>query len=233
MQIASNNLYKFAEEDAPSSDSENQWNIIVIDSKTTNQSFYKILFNKFSFKNKTALPCYVNSLSKAEKYIQSKNHIPVIIIDCASKDLEPIFNFIKIHRDIIKGKLIKVILVNVNDKATLNDSNKSDINGIIKQSDFNQFVVTSTIIFNLQSHLDLLELENNRKNLNNIIEATNRFVPRMFLKLLNKESIADINVGSRDRQIIGHRKFCVSVLLKISAADVICICIKCSTSCHA
>lgn len=192
-------LFIFSEENASShkKNLEPCWKILVITNNTVFDSFIKETCANFVFEQKNILLLQATSASEAAQILEQTLDISLMILDLDIGDSASNLKLIKSIRKNLNNFFLRIILyANSSD----NEISKTDIfnydihNFLFKSNLDSKFFIniTKTALKNFQ-HFHYAEEE--KKQLQSIADSANRFVPYMFLSLLNKKNITEAHLS--------------------------------------
>ncbi len=208
MSEASKNLFAavaeddeliFAEEDdAPEEKPlEPSWKILIVDDDIEIHNITKLALNDFTFENKLITFISAYSGKEAKEIIEANPDIALILLDVVMETEEAGLEVVKYIRDILDNKLVRIILRTGQPGQVPEDVVivSYDINDYKTKTELTNKKLFTTVVTALRAFRALTQIEASKSELEKIAAASARFVPREFLKVLNRESIVDARLG--------------------------------------
>lgn len=170
------------------------WKMLIVDDDPDIHEFVKAVLADFSFegKNLTLLSAYTTP--EAVDLVTQHSDISVVLLDVMMEEKESGLKFIRYLREHLKNTFIRIIIC-TGERDFAAEKNiilNYDINDYLGKTELNPGALFSAVVMAVRSFCHLQEIENSKQQLQDVVGATSRFVPKMFLKLLKKDSIADV-----------------------------------------
>ena len=123
----------------------------------------------------------------------------MILLDVVMEEDDSGLQFVKCLRDELSNQMIRIILRTgqpgmAPEARVIADY---DINDYRTKTELTSQKMFNTMIVALRSFRDMMAIEAHKDELQNMVDAFERFVPQEFLRILNKESITDVQLGDQ------------------------------------
>lgn len=187
----------FSENDNLSLSEGDSWKIIIVDDEAEIHKVTKLVLNDFTFEGKTLTFLSAYSGAEVKALIEKHPDTALILLDVVMETEEAGLEAVKYIRDVLGNLLVRIILRTgqpgqaPEDVVIIN----YDINDYKTKTELTTRKLFTAIVTALRSFRALTKLEESRRNLAKIAQASARFVPRQFLHFLHKESIVDAQLG--------------------------------------
>lgn len=164
----------FAEEDSnPVKIIDAKWKLMIVDDEQEVHSVTKMVLSKFVYEGKSLDFYSAYSASEAKKVILENPDTALILLDVVMEDDNAGLQFVKYIRDVLKNKLIRIILRTgqagqaPEEKIVID----YDINDYKEKTELTSQKFFSSVVSALRSYRDLSALETSRKGLRKIIDS--------------------------------------------------------------
>jgi adenylate cyclase len=215
MSKASKNLFAagddeliFAEEDdaelifAEEDDAEEEqikypWKILIVDDEVEIHNITKLALRDFNFEGKPIEFFSAYSGKESKETIKNIPDLALILLDVVMETEEAGLEVVKYIRDILDNQAVRIILRTGQPGQIPEDVVivSYDINDYKTKTELTNKKLFTTVVTALRSFRALTQIEASKSELEKIAAASARFVPRQFLKFLNRESIVDAKLG--------------------------------------
>jgi adenylate cyclase len=174
-----------------------RWKILIVDDEKDIHIVTKLVLSDCSFKNKKLEFISAYSGEEARKLIQEHSDTALILLDVVMEEDDSGLKFLEYLRNELQNKLVRVILTTgqPGKAPQLKVIVDYDINDYKQKTDMTKESYHSSVILALRTFYTLQDLEKKCFELNKQCEATERFVPKIFLDILNKRNIVDVNLA--------------------------------------
>lgn len=176
---------------------QNIWKVLIVDDEQDIHNVTKLAFEDFSFEQKNILFLSAFSVEEAKKLIQEHPDTALILLDVVMEEDDSGLQFVKYLREELKNNMVRIILRtgqpgHAPEKKVVIDY---DINDYKEKSELTVQKFYTAVVLALRSFRDLSDLEAKKKEVEKSSEIAEQFMPKSFLKLLNKDSISNIKLG--------------------------------------
>lgn len=188
----------FAEEDdAEEEQIESSWNILIVDDEVEIHNITKLALRDFKFEGKPIEFFSAYSGKESKETIKNIPDLALILLDVVMETEEAGLEVVKYIRDILDNQIVRIILRTGQPGQIPEDVVivSYDINDYKTKTELTNKKLFTTVVTALRSFRALTQIEASKSELEKIAAASARFVPRQFLKFLNRESIVDAKLG--------------------------------------
>lgn len=193
-------LYVFAEENPLPTTANPTWKLLILDDDDDIHRSLRDVFSEFSFNEKKVTIFNAYSTADAISTMQEHPDIAAVLLDIYMQESESGLTFVKYLRETLKNHSIQIIIfTEKNYPAHPGLKNNIvldyDIDDYIEKTDITPEKIFSIVVMALRSFQHLTQIEAAQKETQNIANAMDRFLPHMFLKILNRKSIVDVKLS--------------------------------------
>lgn len=173
------------------------WKILVVDDDVEIHDITKLVLDDFTFDGKPLTFMSAYSGKEAKALIEQHPDTALILLDVVMETDDAGLEVVKYIRDVLGNLLVRIILRTgqpgqaPEDVVIIN----YDINDYKTKTELTTRKVFTALVTALRAFRALNKLEESRRELAKIAQASARFVPRQFLHFLHKESIVDAKLG--------------------------------------
>ena len=173
------------------------WKILVVDDEAEIHDVTKLVLNDFIFESKPITFISAYSGEEAKALIEKHPDTALILLDVVMESDDAGLEVVKYIRDVLGNLLVRIILRTGQPGQAPEDVViiHYDINDYKTKTELTTRKLFTAIVSALRSFRALTRLEESRRQLAQIAQASARFVPRQFLHFLQKESIVDAKLG--------------------------------------
>ncbi|MCU0547038.1 MAG: response regulator [Oscillatoriaceae cyanobacterium Prado104] len=185
------------EEEAAARPIEENWKILIVDDEIEIHNITKLALDDFTFENKLITFISAYSGKEAKEIIKKNPDIALILLDVVMETEEAGLEVVKYIRDILDNQLVRIILRTGQPGQVPEDVVivSYDINDYKTKTELTNKKLFTTVVTALRAFRALTQIEASKSELEKIAAASARFVPREFLKFLQRESIVDARLG--------------------------------------
>lgn len=186
--------YKARESPISAADS---WKILIVDDEAEIHNVTKLVLNDFSFDGKPLTFLSAYSGTEAITLLEKNPNTALILLDVVMEYEDSGLEAVKYIREVLGNLLVRIILRTgqpgqaPEDVVIIN----YDINDYKTKTELTTRKLFTAVVTALRAFRALTKLEESRRELAEIVQASARFVPRQFLHFLHKESIVDVQLG--------------------------------------
>ena len=176
---------------------QNGWKVLIVDDETHIHNTTKSALRRFAFEGKALNFISAYSGEEAKALIQKHPDTALILLDVVMETGDAGLEVAKYIRQELKNQLVRIVLRTGQPGQAPEDQIivDYDINDYKAKIELTSEKLFTTILGALRSFRDLANIEASRKELQQLVEATQRFVPYEFLSFLEKQSIVDVRLG--------------------------------------
>lgn len=191
MIIKNKDLYQFAEEPEDGvSQKINGWKILTIDPEENIHSKVKEQLKDFRFEDKEIVFFNASSYEEAKRILNENGDFAIVI---TKSNLDTL----KYIRDTLKKNDTRIIIfTSQNDASEKQFILDYDIHIELNINQLSDSILFSSLLSALRAYSNLSIIKKGKEIREEIIIAANRFVPQSFLKILKKDSIANIELDN-------------------------------------
>ncbi|WP_293149683.1 MULTISPECIES: adenylate/guanylate cyclase domain-containing protein [unclassified Microcoleus] len=173
------------------------WKILIVDDEIEIHNITKLALNEFIFENKAIAFISAYSGKEAKEIIEAHPDIALILLDVVMETEEAGLEVVKYIRDILENQVVRIILRTGQPGQVPEDVVivSYDINDYKTKTELTNKKLFTTVVTALRAFRALTQIEASKSELEKIAAASARFVPREFLKFLQRESIVDARLG--------------------------------------
>ena len=173
------------------------WKILIVDDESEIHNITKLVLNDFSFKGKSLTIISAYSGQEAKELLKENPDTALILLDVVMETDDAGLDVVKYIRDVLDNLLVRIILRTGQPGEAPEDVViiHYDINDYKTKTELTTRKLFTAIVTALRSFSALTKLEESRRELAQIAQASARFVPRQFLHFLQKDSIVDVKLG--------------------------------------
>jgi two-component system sensor histidine kinase ChiS len=175
----------------------NSWKVLVVDDEAEIHNVTKLVLNGFTFEGKPLTLISAYSGEEAKVLIEKNPDTALILLDVVMETDEAGLEVVKYIRNILRNLLVRIILRTgqpgqaPEDVVIIN----YDINDYKTKTELTTRKLFTALVAALRAFRTLTKLEESRRELAQIAQASARFVPRQFLHFLQKDSIVNAQLG--------------------------------------
>ena len=173
------------------------WKILVVDDEAEIHNVTKLVLKDFAFEGKSITFLSAYSGEEAKALIEKHPDTALILLDVVMETDDAGLEVVKYIRDILGNLLVRIILRTGQPGQAPEDVViiHYDINDYKTKTELTTRKLFTAIVSALRAFRALTRLEESRRQLAQIAQASARFVPRQFLHFLHKDSIVDAQLG--------------------------------------
>jgi len=186
--------YKARESPISAGDS---WKILIVDDEAEIHNVTKLVLNDFTFDGKPLTFLSAYSGQEAIALLEKHPNTALILLDVVMESEDSGLESVKYIREVLGNLLVRIILRTgqpgqaPEDVVIIN----YDINDYKTKTELTTRKLFTAVVTALRAFRALTKLEESRRELAEIVQASARFVPRQFLHFLHKASIVDVQLG--------------------------------------
>lgn len=173
------------------------WKILVVDDEAEIHNVTKLVLNDLTFEGKPLTFISAYSGEEAKALIEKHPDTALILLDVVMETDDAGLEVVKYIRNVLGNLLVRIILRTGQPGQAPEDVViiHYDINDYKTKTELTTRKLFTAIVTALRAFRTLTKLEESRRELAQIAQASARFVPRQFLNFLQKESITDARLG--------------------------------------
>src|ERR671933_1974832 len=173
------------------------WKILIVDDEAEIHEVTKLVLNDFNFEGKPITFISAYSGEEAKALIEKHPDTALILLDVVMESDDAGLEVVKYIRDVLGNLLVRIILRTGQPGQAPEDVViiHYDINDYKTKTELTTRKLFTAIVSALRAFRALTRLEESRRELAQIAQASARFVPRQFLHFLHKDSIVDVKLG--------------------------------------
>jgi len=178
-------------------ETESSWKILIVDDEAELHELTKLALRNFQLEGKTLNFISAYSGKEAKCLIERHPDTALVLLNVVMETKDAGLEVIKHIREVLNNQFVRIIL-------RTEQSEQAPENLVILNYDINDYKTKieltnkklfTTVVTALKTFIALTNIEKSKRELEKIAAASARFVPREFLKFLNRESIVDAKLG--------------------------------------
>lgn len=173
------------------------WKILIVDDEPEIHNITKLVLKEFTFDSIPLTLISAYSGQEAKALIEQHPDTALLLLDVVMESDDAGLEVVKYIRDVLGNSLVRIILRTGQPGQAPEDVViiHYDINDYKTKTELTTRKLFTTIVTALRAFRALNKLEESRRELAKIAQASARFVPRQFLHFLKKNSIVDAKLG--------------------------------------
>ncbi len=186
-----------ASTDSTSAREEDNWKILLVDDEAEIHQVTKLALQDFVFDGRALTFLSAYSAAEASALVREHADIALILLDVVMETDNAGLDVVKFIRDVLKNHSVRIILRTGQPGQVPEDVVivNYDINDYKTKTELTTQKLFTATVTALRAFRALVAIEASKQELEKIAIASARFVPREFLKFLQKESIVDAFLG--------------------------------------
>lgn len=190
----------FAADDIPSVEPRNNtWKVMLVDDEEEIHNVTKLSLADFSFENKDLTFISAYSGQEATRLIEEHPDTALILLDVVMETDDAGLKVAQHIRREIGNQMVRIVLRTgqpgqAPEGAVIIDY---DINDYKAKTELTTQKLFTTVVTALRAYGHVTAIDAHRREVERLASASARFVPREFLKVLQKESIVDVELGDQ------------------------------------
>lgn len=204
MSKEDSSLYVFAPETPKENSSSNEevWEILIVDDDEPVHEVTKLALKGFVFEGKGLAFYSAYSALEAKRILKERPEIAVIFLDVVMESDEAGLALVKYIREELSNLLVRIVIRTgqpgyAPKKEVIRDY---DINDYKEKTELTSSVLFTTLTVALRALSSLKKLAAFQQETQRLVDAASRFLPKNFLKLLNKKHITEVVLGDHIEQ---------------------------------
>jgi len=187
----------FAEEDLLQEPLEDGWKVLIVDDEIEIHKVTQLALQDFTFEGRTINFINAYSAQDAKQALKQHEDVALILLDVVMETDDAGLEMVKYIRDVLGNPLVRIVLRTGQPGQVLEDVVivNYDIDDYKTKTELTTQKLFTTVVTALRAFRTLKNLDESRKELEQIATASARFVPREFLKFLQRDSIVDTCLG--------------------------------------
>jgi two-component system sensor histidine kinase ChiS len=178
---------------------DHHWKIMLVDDEEEIHHVTRLALADFIFENRGVSFISAYSGEEAKRLIQEHPDTALILLDVVMETDDAGLAVVKHIRQVLRNPLVRIVL-RTGQPGQAPESTvivDYDINDYKAKTELTTQKLFTTVVTALRAFRYVTAIEDHRQQLEKIARASARFVPREFLKVLQKESIVDIQLGDQ------------------------------------
>ncbi|MGQ4646803.1 adenylate/guanylate cyclase domain-containing protein [Lyngbya aestuarii] len=173
------------------------WKILIVDDETELHDLTKLGLNNFQLDGKGLNFISAYSGKEAKQLIEQHPDTALVLLNIVMETKDAGLEVIKYIREVLNNQFVRIILRTEESEQApeklviLN----YDINDYKTKTELTTPKLFTIVVTALKTFIALTNIEKSKRELETIAAASARFVPREFLKFLNRQSIVDAKLG--------------------------------------
>lgn len=187
----------FAAEESEIFPARDSWKILIVDDEIEVHQITKLAFADFIFDGKSISCISAYSGAEAKQLIEKHPDTAIILLDVIMENDDSGLDVVRHIRHVLGNQLVRIILRTgqpgqVPEDVVIFDY---DIDDYKTKTELTSKKLLTTAVTAIRAFRALTYLEASKQELEKIAAASARFVPKEFLKFLQKESLVDARLG--------------------------------------
>jgi two-component system sensor histidine kinase ChiS len=193
----------FAGDEPVSTRPNNTWKIMLVDDEEEIHNVTKLSLADFTFENKGLTFINAYSGAEAKQLIQEHPDTALILLDVVMETDDAGLKVAQHIRQEIGNQMVRIVLRTgqpgqAPEGTVIIDY---DINDYKAKTELTTQKLFTTIVTALRAYGHVTAIDGHRREVERLASASARFVPREFLRVLQKKSIVDVELGD---QVMGE-----------------------------
>ena len=182
--------------------SREAWKIMIVDDDKEVHNVTQLALGDFSFDGKGLEFVSVYSGREAREVIREHPDTAAVLLDVVMEEDDSGLQFVRYLREELQNSIIRIILRTGQPGMAPEEQVISgyDINDYRTKTELTSQKMYNTMIVALRSFRDIMSIEAHKEELQELVDAFERFVPQEFLRILNKTSITEVKLGDQTQQ---------------------------------
>lgn len=179
--------------------SDGAWKIMLVDDEEEIHNVTRLALSDFTFENRGISFISAYTGEEAKQLIQEHPDTALILLDVVMETDDAGLMVAKHIREVLRNLLVRIVLRTgqpgqAPEGTVIVDY---DINDYKAKTELTTQKLFTTVVTALRAFRYVTAIEQHRQELERIARASARFVPREFLRVLQKESIVDVKLGDQ------------------------------------
>ena len=173
------------------------WLIMIVDDEEEVHRITKLTLRKFRFDNKPLKFISAYTGEEALKLLQDAPDVALIFLDVVMETDDAGLRLARTIREELDNRWVRIILRTGQPGEAPEEKVivEYDINDYRTKIELTRERMLTALITALRAYRDIITIETQREKVQNLLNASNRFVPFEFLNLLNKNNITELHFG--------------------------------------
>jgi two-component system sensor histidine kinase ChiS len=182
--------------------SQNGWKIMIVDDEEEIHQVTRLALNDFSFEGRAVNFLSAYSGREGGQLLQTHPDIALILLDVVMETDDAGLALARYIRQELNNQSVRIVLRTgqpgqAPEGTVVVDY---DINDYKAKTELTTQKLFTSVVTALRAFRHLMVIEAHRQEIRQIALASARFVPREFLKVLDKESIVEVELGDQVQQ---------------------------------
>lgn len=189
----------FVAENGKSQKSVANWKIMLVDDEEEVHNITKLALADFSFEQKGITFISAYSGEEAKRTIENNPDTALILLDVVMESDDAGLKVVKHIRQVAQNNTVRIVLRTGQPGQAPEGSViiDYDINDYKSKTELTTQKLFTMVVTTLRAFRHMMTIEQHRCEIEKIAQASSRFVPREFLRVLNKESIVEVELGDQ------------------------------------
>lgn len=188
-----------ADDDVSERQHNNSWKVMLVDDEDEVHNVTKLALTDFTFEKRGLSFISAYSGAEAKQLIQEHPDTALILLDVVMETDDAGLAVAKHIREEVHNDLVRIVLRTGQPGQAPEGAVivNYDINDYKAKTELTTQKLFTTIVTALRAYRHVTTIDTHRREIERIASASARFVPREFLKVLQKESIVDVELGDQ------------------------------------
>jgi adenylate cyclase len=175
------------------------WQVLIVDDEMDVHRITRLALDDLVFAGRPIHLLSAYSAAEALRLLQSEPNIALILLDVVMESEHAGLELVRQIREQIANRLVRIIL-RTGQPGQAPERQvivEYDINDYKAKAELTVQKLFTAVVVALRSYQDMVTIETHRREMTDLVSATNRFVPHEILSFLQKSSIAHVALGDQ------------------------------------
>ena len=178
------------------------WKVMIVDDDQDIHNVTRLVLEDFVFEHRNLAFISAYSAEEAVRLLEKHPDTALILLDVVMETDAAGLQLVKHIRNALGNRLVRIVLRTgqpgqAPEETVILDY---DIDDYKLKTELTVQKMSTMLVTALRAFSHLTTIDNHRRELQRIIAASFRFVPREFLSVLHKESIVDVSLGDQTQR---------------------------------
>ncbi|MDY6781487.1 MAG: adenylate/guanylate cyclase domain-containing response regulator [Cyanobacteriota bacterium] len=174
------------------------WVVLSVDDQMGIREAVKMILADFKFEGKPLQVLEASSEQEARAIANERRDIALMFVDVVMEREDSGLQLVRYIREELGNTAVRLVLLTGQPGQAPEDEVvvRYDIDNYLTKTEFTNRKLFSTVVTALRAFRTIAQLEQSKREMAQLANASMRFVPARFLQLLNKKSLVDVELGN-------------------------------------
>lgn len=187
---------------SPNEKRQGFWKVMIVDDDEDIHNITKLVLESFVFQGRALAFVSAYSAEEAKRLLVDNPDTALIFLDVVMETDDAGLRLAKHIRETMGNRMVRIVLRTgqpgqAPEETVILDY---DIDDYRLKTEMTRQKMFTTLVTALRAFNHLTTIDDSRRELKSIMEASFRFVPKEFLSVLHKKSIVDVELGNQIQQ---------------------------------